>query len=243
MEVISLTKDRNKSPSLESFSLSILPAKSLEQINTEKYMRAFQLWKSVWEPTLKKLDGLSQLFSDGFTRQDFLCLIEYNDTAVGLCCFRSVHLRSEIELEDSWFQPWPKNLLKGLALEYPKALIPSWLTVHPDYRRSNGYFGPNISQILAELIALSCITTSSDIAFGTPRKDLSVTKLVSSAGATTLVENVIHHNVEIDLVAFFPEKIKNRKFNNETIHLWNRRLDLRQPLIRKEKNYELSDFV
>lgn len=202
------------------------------------YERCFSLWKEVWLPTLKELDGIQTLYSDGFTRQDFICALEVQGQLVGLCCFKRMNLKLVTHREDSWFAPWPQPILRELAAEYANALVPSWLTVSADFRRSAGYQGINVALILSELIGLNCLELNMDIAFGTPRKDRSVNRLVSQAGAQCLLSDVIHHGVPVDLVAFYPEKLRDHQFSVEAQIIWKNRSDLRYQPIQKDHFYE-----
>lgn len=220
--------------------LYILPAHSPPSAYYSIYNACFDLWESVWSSTLRELDGLEVLFSDAFTRQDFFGAAFVQGKPAALCCFKNLDLGVSSSRKDSWFAPWPKDLLEELAQEFPQALIPSWMTVHPDFRKTANYQGPNFGLLMSELISLCCLHQGADIAFGTPRKDRSVNKLVSQAGATCLVPDVKHHGVLVDLVAFFPEKLKDLSFSQEIQSLWQNRIHLQNPTTQKEKIYESS---
>lgn len=212
------------SDTLSLFQLYVLPCSPFEQVSTDLYNSAYRLWHSVWAQTLKDLDGLTHLYSDQFTRNDFMVAIAHQHEVIALCCFKQMDLKLDASLNDSWFTPWPPSFLKELSTSFKKALVPSWLSIHPKCRRSTGFTSLNFGLILSELIAAMTLHTQSELAFGTPRKDRSVHTLIQQAGGTTVFENVLHHGVLIDLVCFFATNLQNHYFSDETQKLWTQRL-------------------
>lgn len=208
---------------LQDFSLSVLSCSPVDQPVPALYNAAYTLWRDIWFQTLRDLDGVDRLFSDGFTRNDFVTVISYLGTPVALCCFKKMSLRLPATLQDSWFAPWPPEFLAQLARDSETAIIPSWLTIHRDYRRSAGFGFLNLGLILAELISVVTLYAGAAVAFGTPRKDRSVHGLVQQAGAVTAFENVLHHGVPVDLVCFFRDNLAAHAFSFETRRLWDTR--------------------
>lgn len=189
--------------------------------------QCYRLWQDVWSSTLRELDGLSHLHSDDFSRQDFFSTLWYGDEIAALCGFRFVDLQQSWGLADSWFAPWQQTLLCEIAQTRPRAMVPSWLTAAPAFRKTAGYTGPNVTGLLSELISLHLLESDADVAFGTPRRDRSVHRWIARAGATCLAADVLHHGVPIDLVAFFPERLRSIEFSNEVMTLWSERTDFR----------------
>lgn len=224
--------------SMGQIQLHILSSTSTSKESLVLYDRCFALWREIWLPTLRELDGVQNLYSEGFTRQDFVCVLEVNGQLAGLCCFKSMNLKMISHRQDSWFAPWPQTLLTELAESHPRALVPSWLTVTEAFRRSAGFQHFNVALVLSELIGLNCLDLNMDIAFGTPRKDRSVNHLVSQAGADCLLSDVLHHGVPVDLVAFYPEKLRHHTISAMTQILWKNKIDMRYQPIRKENFYE-----
>ncbi|AGH96006.1 hypothetical protein [Pseudobdellovibrio exovorus] len=226
------------SDTLSLFQLYILPCSPFEQASTALYNSAYQLWHSVWSKTLTDLDGLTHLYSDQFTRNDFMVAIAHNQEVIALCCFKKMDLQLNASLNDSWFKPWPPSFLQQLSVSFKKALVPSWLSIHPKCRRSTGFTTLNFGLILSELIAIMTLHTQSELAFGTPRKDRSVHLLIQKAGGTTVFEDVLHHGVLIDLVCFFSSNLQNHYFSDETQKLWMQRLSLITNNNNSKENYE-----
>ncbi|RYZ78194.1 MAG: hypothetical protein EOP04_30165, partial [Proteobacteria bacterium] len=207
--------------------LYLMSASAPDRNSRSLYDECYDLWSKVWTQTLNDLDGTPRLYSDGFTRQEFLCAVEAQGVITSLCFFRTVDLTLKAHQDDSWLSPWPVQKINELADSYRFALIPSWLTVRPEYRKSAGFTQFNFSVIMSELISLLCLHLGVDIALGTPRKDRSVHSAVAQAGATCILPNVQHHSVPVDLVAFYPEKLRKVVFRHETFNLWKTRIDLR----------------
>lgn len=218
--------------------LYLIPSRNPPAALKHTYNASYGLWESVWLKTLGELDGLKVLSSDGFTTQEFFAVIHSQGSPMALCCYKTLNLSIPCHHKDSWLAPWPKEILAEISQTYSRALIPSWLTVHDDFRKSAGYQGANLALILSELISVICLHTKASIAFGTPRVDRSVNKLVYQAGATCLLSDVIHHGVPVDLVAFIPEKLRTVEFTSETTRLWNQRIDFTQPETPKENTHE-----
>lgn len=196
-----------------SFQLVLLPAKEPSFEGQNLYRAAFDLWHGVWSKTLKELDGQEKTFSDGFTRQDFFAGLFQEDTCVALVMFKKIDLRFEIHWRDSWFASWDKSTLKEISEESPVCMVPSWLTVHPLFRKNSGRSDARLSTVITEVMAQMCIEMKADVGFGTSRNNRGVNKLVYHAGAIPLEKGRIAHGVEVDLVAFFPEKIEQAKQN------------------------------
>lgn len=213
-------------------NLYLLPSGHPPSDAYQIYEQTYSLWHEIWFETLKQLDGVTSLASDGFTRQDFFAVATISNEVVALCCFKQADLRLSCHRQDSWFSPWPQALLEELAKTRSRTLIPSWLTVHPSYRRSNNSGGWNWSLVMSELISLVCLDVQAEVGFGTPRKDRSVNKMVSQAGAVCLKEDVVHHGVLIDLVAFYPENLRQVRFSSETTQLWKNKIDLRNKMYK-----------
>lgn len=227
---------------IEDFKLSLFPCRlSNNLVNVELYNSSYNLWKDTWLPTLKELDNIDQLYSDDFTRHDIFTVISFQNTAVALCCFQKINLKISTSIDDSWFKPWPKEFLIKLSKDSELAVIPSWLTVHEKFRRSAGFDLINLGEVMGQIISIYTINQNADLAFGTPRKDRSVDKLVEAAGATTIYSNVLHHGVPVNLVCFFSEQIKKIKFSEDSINLWKNRLDYTKQQKRRpnENNFQI----
>ena len=96
---------------------------------------------------------------------------------------------------------------------------------------------------MSELISLVCLDLNVEIGFGTPRKDLSVNKLVSRAGAICLREDIVHHGVLIDLVAFYPEVLRQIRFSAETHQLWENKTDFRNQINKLPVTQMPQEFI
>jgi hypothetical protein len=192
------------------------------------YDEAYATWKLVWKQTLLELDGNSNLYSDHFTRQDYIVGLYHGIKCIALCCFRRADLTRATDREDSWFQPWPTEALNSFAKEYRDGVVLSWLTIHPDYRRSvsiDHLKEFSASDRLCELINLFLQDCKMDLAFGVTRNNRSVNKMSEYVGFRTYQNNAKHHGVDVDLITLVPDdlKVAQLKFPATAFELWGAR--------------------
>jgi len=75
---------------------------------------AYAVWHEVWLSTLRELDGLKQLGSDEFTRQDEVGVIMHGEECVSVTGIRWLDLSQRMFMEDSYFSTWPSHCLDAL---------------------------------------------------------------------------------------------------------------------------------
>ena len=202
--------------------LSIFPCNEEGSlINKADYLEAYNLWYLVWSGTLNKLDGVSELKSNEFTRHDFCSVIYEESRAIALFCYSAIDLSLPTRVNDSWFSAWPKDILFYLGKNYRKSLMPAWLAVHPDYRRSSSSYPVNLAQVTMEIYASLILYYGFQAGFGTTRNDRGVNKLIYETGGIKLDEGK-DHGVGVDFVLMEPENIANKMhlFSEEFKYLW-----------------------
>lgn len=222
---------------LQSLKVVVFPGSgtSLPE-NRHSYNEAYATWKLVWKQTLQELDGSDSLYSDHFTRQDYVVALYHGAKCIALCCFRRASLSRESDREDSWFKPWPNEALKEFGEEHGQGIVLSWLTIHPDYRRSISVEHVkefNVSDRLCELINQFLQNCKMDIAFGVTRNNRSVNKMSEYVGFKTYQQNAKHHGVDVDLITLEPADLvaAAKKYPSVAFELWeNREVILNEPL-------------
>ena len=167
------------------------------------FEKTYALWKSVWGQTLKELDGLDVLTSDNFSRQHEILSLFIDDICVAIVCHRYVDLSLLSSRDDSYFKPWPQEAFKKLCAHGNKAAIGSQITIHSGYRGESP-FG-RIKNVITSLSLRHLMDTDVDVIAGTMRADKGMNRLFYNCGAEPIESHVILHNVEVDLVAFFPK--------------------------------------
>lgn len=224
---------------LELLSLEILPCREpIPSHLRSKYIEAYNLWHRVWSSTLNKLDGLKHLHSNEFTRHDFCSVIFRGETAVGLFSYSEIDPSMQTRLNDSWFAAWPKEILFEIGKHYKRGLMPAWLAVAPEYRRSKNNYPINLGQIVMETYAQLILEYKYEIGFGTTRNDRGVNKLISGTGGTK-VGSAVDHGVDVDLICMHPEVVEDHStnFSLEHKYLWKNRKD------HWRGNYEKKSIV
>ncbi|MAX65495.1 MAG: hypothetical protein CME66_01015 [Halobacteriovoraceae bacterium] len=212
---------------LDKLQLYIIPcSEPIPSVCVKQYEAAYDLWNLVWSKTLFELDGVKQLKSNEFTRHEFLSVIMKDDIAVGLFCYSSINLSLKVRKEDSWFDAWPKELVSKIGRECQNGLMPSWLAVHPDFRRSKSNYPINLGQVVMEIYAKIIIEYGYDMGFGTTRNNRGVNKLILNTGGTKIMSSV-DHGVDVDLIQMNPTDIllKERYFSKSFKTLWENRID------------------
>ncbi|MBX9766550.1 MAG: hypothetical protein K2X47_04695 [Bdellovibrionales bacterium] len=209
--------------------LVLMPGR-LEMGAQELYHQgAFELWKNIWSQTLRDLDGLDYLPSDQFTRQDLVAGLFLKNKCIGLTCFRKADLKSSIDRSDSWFKPWPETTMIELSQKYPQAAANSFFTIHPDFRKTtvtDGKLDLPVSLLMAEFVATIAFHSAADATYGVTRNNRSVNKLAYHGGATPVAVDQTHHGVLVDLIAYYPEKLRiaMEGFLPATSLLWKNRI-------------------
>ena len=214
---------------LQGLKVVVFPGNgSISAESRQAYDEAYATWKLVWKQTLLELDGNANLFSDHFTRQDYIVALYHGLQCIALCCFRRADLARASDREDSWFKPWPEEALQMFGSESRSGVALSWLTIHPDYRRSvslDHLKEFSASDRLCELINLFLQDCKMDLAFGVTRNNRSVNKMSEYVGFKTYRANAQHHGIAVDLITLGPDDLKaaELKYPAVAFELWSKR--------------------
>jgi hypothetical protein len=226
MHTLSHITNKQSSPDLQTV---VMPCRMPCNKNDEFYTAAYKTWSEVWRETLLELDGSDVLYSDHFTRQDYMVAIFNGDTCVALTCFRRADLSLLTDQEDSWFKPWPHDLRQVLGKEYKNGVVISWVTIHKDYRKTSPIVELrelNIIDRLAEMMNLFLEDCGTDAGFGVTRNNRSVNRFGQYAGSNTILSGAELHGVEVDLITLKAANVKaaQSKFPALAFDLWSNRL-------------------
>lgn len=192
------------------------------------YRNAYATYRSVWEETFRSIRGETYVHpSNDFTRQDFIQALFDGQTCIGLDCVRRIRFDSPADLDDSWLEPWPRELLQTLEAEHPAALVNSCFTVHRDYRRHDRQNGHPVSYLLGCLSVLYQLELGEPLMLGMMRCDRSMNRLGSALGATTLLTTT-YNGSETDLVVFRSEDVRKaaKSFPGVVFDLFAGRTDM-----------------
>jgi hypothetical protein len=196
---------RDASAFLRTLRVVILPGVKPAANQIADYESAYAMWKLVWSQTFRELDGTEIIYSDEFTRQDEIICIFQRQVCLAMGVMRWTNYKLPTIREDSYFKMWPREALEALGAKGNQVIICSNLTVHPLGRGNK--LGLPLKDVMVGLLVERLKESGADAMTGTMRADRGMHKTTYQFGATLLAPNLVHHNVPVDLVAFFPDQM------------------------------------
>jgi len=172
---------------------------------------AYRCWAEVWKETFAELDDRSDLPSDDFTRQDEVGALFHEYECIALSFYRWIDLGSPIYRDDSYFAVWPEEVRDAACASGSRICVSSNFTISAPWRRAGGC---SLKDVLGALVVERFLQSDAPTLVGTMRADRGMSKLTDRLGFRRLKEGVVHHGVDVDLVAFFRDQCV-RKPNNE----------------------------
>ncbi len=220
---------------------TILDPKSWKPGSQSLVLSAYETYKLVWEQTFTEIKGSqAKIPSDQFTRQDYIQALFDGDRCIALTCIRKVNMLSPIDREDSWLGVWPDSAHEQMAKQNDQAIINSYFSVHPDYRKR--FFQDNIhpSYIMGCLSVLHQVENRHELHLGMMRNSRSMNTLGKLWGCDTL-DTIEHNNEPTDVIVFkIPRVLKaSESFPDVVFKLFKNRTDL----TNEEEYYERRKFV
>ena len=161
---------------------------------------AYRCWAEVWRETFAELDGVSDVRSDDFSRQDEVGALFHGYECIALSFFRWVDLSSPIVRDDSYFSVWSRDVCDAACAGGSRVCVSSNFTISAPWRRAEGC---SLKDVLGALVVERFLISDADTLVGTMRADRGMTRLTDRLGFRRLKGGVTHHGVEVDLVAFF----------------------------------------
>lgn len=161
---------------------------------------AYRCWTEVWKETFAELENRSQVPSDDFTRQDEVGALFHGYECVALTFYRWIDLANPMYRDDSYFAVWPEEVRDAACVNGSRICISSNFTIGAPWRRASGC---SLKDVLGALVVERFLVSDADAVVGTMRTDRGMTKMTDRLGFRRLREGVIHHGVDVDLVAFF----------------------------------------
>lgn len=207
----------------------ILPARDLMPAYKSYYLATYDTYSAVWSKAFSELDKPGPIFSNDFTRQDYIVSIMDGATCAACSFFREVNISNPVHRQDSWFKEWDNEIFSNLLTDgLSKGLIYSYVTVHPNYRKA---LRPDF-KALAMVGCLSMLQAQFDgfqLMFGATRNSHKMDEACASWGSLTLKSNVPYMNTQANLIVFTPSSVKiaQEKYPAETVGVFEQRLDFR----------------
>lgn len=186
---------------------------------------AYELWRDVWQMTFLEADGIADLRSDEFTRQDEVGILTAGTSCVSVTALRWLDLSTARAREDSYFKPWPAEALQALGSSIVG--ISSNAVVHPDWRGTllappEGSSAKPVRLVYAGvgLTIQRFFESSAQCSVAVTRNDRHMDRVCQSLGATSL-GRIILHGVDADVMHFPRRAI--RQVEPALDDLWRRR--------------------
>lgn len=174
---------------------------------------AYQCWSEVWRETFAELEGRTELHSDDFTRQDEISALFHGYECIALFFSRKVDLSHPFSRDDSYFSVWPEAARAAACARGSRVWVSSNITIHRDWRRPANC---SLARLICALIIERFLISDADVLVGTMRNDRRMNTVTYELGAKPLAENVIHHGVPVDLVAFYRGECVRTRLDDDT---------------------------
>jgi hypothetical protein len=208
----------------------LCPGRNPEARHLDLYNQIYDSWHSVWQATYKELEDTSPLYSDAFTRQDYIAAIFDGSKCLAFLLFRLVDTQSRASLKDSYFEQWSELHRHKFSQAGKNILICGNLGIVPEARQET--LGISLKHLITGFMTKIALHSAADISICTPRIDRGVHSAVYRWGAYPIAQNVDWGlNVLVDLVAFDKQSIL-AKHDHELVplvsKLWQERLVIRE---------------
>src|SRR5258708_6183825 len=87
------------------------------------HSKIYQCWSDVWTQAFQDLGAKKALYSDAFSRQNYVGGLFSGDDCVALCFFREAHANAPEFAKDSYFSNWSPAHLETLTSRGPKVIV------------------------------------------------------------------------------------------------------------------------
>ncbi|MBX3039605.1 MAG: hypothetical protein KF789_02715 [Bdellovibrionaceae bacterium] len=210
---------------MNTMSYHILGRHNLIRDDLSLRNEAFTAWKEVWESVYNKSDSNYALKADEFERQDLITCIKIGERIAALHLYSFHHLESLACRSTHYFDFFTENYFKVLESNGVKtAMSMEFLTVHPDFRKSN--VGFPLGSTLGQLGALIWQQANVDAIIAPARNDLKVNEAAYDQGFRCIEKETNQRGFICDLIALFRGEQKSSSdplIRQATTTLWERK--------------------
>ncbi len=191
------------------------------------YAGAYRCWKESWNHALRfEMNQKAPLYSDDFTRQDEVPALFYRGECVGLSLQKVINLSECAREEDSYFAPWPLEIVNKLKALKMNIMTASYFTVAKKFRGRARQI--SWKELLLSLIVHRFKGSHADIMITAARKIKSNQIACYKSGAEALVKNLKYKDIDgetMDIVCWYKNALS---FEDEYIQriskeIWQRR--------------------
>lgn len=226
---------------LDSYKFIVLSPHIISKESKPYIEAAYKTYKSVWNETFSELKLNKKVYANPFMEQHHILCIFHNEICVATIMLRRLDLSLSFVFEDSWLKEWEEEEFKYIRSKGDEFLISSYLTVHPDYRKTRDKKNSiPLSSIIGSLAMLYQKKLGIECMLGITRNNRSVDNLALSWGGKILRKGVKTHNTEGCLVAFCLDNLHNmsQNFDSKIFALFENRIDYSKHSIKGD--YEIA---
>lgn len=176
-------------------------------IDSDTYDLVYKAWLESWKATFFQLEKKTTLYSDAFTRQQEIGALMYGRECIALSGFNPRDMNLSAHRSDSCFQVWPTSIMDELA-NYKNGIcmVSSYLTIAEGWRKQN-VDELSIKDVLMGLLVKRFMESPADALLGTVRNNRGINTLCYRFGAVQLAQDLVHHGVNVDLIAYYKDKV------------------------------------
>lgn len=181
----------------------VTPTRSYDPSLNHEMKLAYECWKEVWGKTFHdELNVKEHLFSDNFTRQSELAIIFHGERPLGLCTLNRFDLRLQQDLDDSYFQVWPREVLEELKSHMNIVMSCCNATISYEYRKNN--LGVPSIDLLFGMVVRYLKSSVAEGVLGTARVQKKVPEACERTNATFFAKNIPYTipGATIDLICW-----------------------------------------
>lgn len=188
----------------DDFELIIFPGKHPPKEYLEKYNKAYDCWRQVWEHAFQvELGRPESIPSDNFTRHDEILALFYKGECAGLTFFLFDNDGSNWFREDSYFKRWPETAFKKLYTNGNKVMISCQFTLNFSFRKTHQNFP--WKDLLLGVVVRRFVLSGFDAMCGTTRIAKNVDQASYRAGAVPIIKDMpfADENDRVALLAWY----------------------------------------
>lgn len=166
---------------------------------TADYHQAYYLWKKVWLQTYAELEGVQNIYSDDFYRQQEAFCIFYDRECVGLTMHSYLDLKNPIHRDLRYFKAYPPGSIEAIEeLGVRRVLISNQTAVDSQFRKSLS--GIAFADVLVGLTVQRLLRSDCEAFIAYTNNSKKVQDIAYRFGAKPIVQGHSQHNVEVDIV-------------------------------------------
>lgn len=214
----------------KDFRYIMCPGSQPEEQYVHLHQKIYACWDEVWSKAFQELKVTKPLFSDPFTRQDYVGALLYKDRCVGMSFFRWADASRTDFAKDSYFANWSAEHLEQLCSRGSKIIVCSNFTIHPDARGMQ--LGLSTKDLLLGMLVETFLHSQANAMTGATRRDRKVNDVCLRWGALEIAAEIPSgYGDLVDLVGFFKDHISQSPphiLKPLARTLWNERLEIQR---------------